>query len=144
MIINHKFVLCFVAVVCLFLSSDAMANIFEQSRFKHRLIIVKTDQSLSISSISQTITEFNRGISDRRLIIIVLNRDEVQVLPGNHTNDTKTQTQSIKHRLNGNQATLIGLDGGTKAYYDQFDLQQVFIDIDGMPMRRAELQDSGD
>lgn len=38
------------------------------------------------------------------------------------------------------RVVLIGKDGGVKAVYKKLDLEAIFIRIDGMPMRRAEMR----
>ena len=139
MTFKHIIVLNLVAIIGLFLSSIAMANIFQQSEFKHRILIVTTDEDLTLSAIKQSLVRSREKLDERKLVVISKESNTAEVIWGVTTINSMLDNQSTQRRLENHKAVLIGLDGGTKAVYDSFDLTQVFADIDGMPMRKFEL-----
>jgi len=128
------------AIVGLFLSSIATANIFQQSRFKHRLLLVDTSQSVSRETIDKAIAQSSEYLVDRKLIIIVKHAESAEVIWGHVDINYKVDFKTITRVLDGQTAVLIGLDGGIKNDYQNFESLNVFDDIDRMPMRRAELR----
>lgn len=72
--------------------------------------------------------------------MIAVHEDAIEYVFGIHSITTESELSSIQQRLRGRKIILIGLDGGIKAGYDHFDLKEIFKEIDGMPMRRAELR----
>lgn len=133
-------VLSSLAIVGLFLSSIATANIFQQSRFKHRLLLVDTSQSVSRETIDKAIAKSSEYLIDRKLIIIVRQEENAEIVWGHVDTNDNVDLKTIERVLDGQTAVLIGLDGGIKNHYQNFDLLNVFDDIDRMPMRRAELR----
>jgi hypothetical protein len=132
-------VLNLVAIIGLFLSSIAMADIFQQSAFKHRLLIVTTGNDLARGTIRQLLMRSREKLIERKLVVISKENNTAEIIWGDVTIISLLDNQSIQRRLGEHKAVLIGLDSATKAVYDSFDLTQIFADIDGMPMRKSEL-----
>jgi 2-keto-3-deoxy-galactonokinase len=83
-----------------------------------------------------------KGIEDRKLKVIIYTTSAASDAISGAL--IELDLVELKRRLENKQSILIGLDGGTKSFYDidasGIDIKQVFADIDGMPMRRAELK----
>lgn len=140
MTIKSKMLLQTAMIIGLFLSFIATADLFEQSYFKHRLLLVDARQDLSIKLIKDSVEKSNKELIDRKLRVIAVHEDAIEYVFGIHSITTESELSSIQQRLRGRKIILIGLDGGIKAGYDHFDLKEIFKEIDGMPMRRAELR----
>lgn len=140
MTIKSKMLLQTAGIIGLFLSFIVTASLFEESRFKYRLLLLDVTQGLSIESIESLIKESENQLIARKLKIIAIDGSAIKVIFGVHSEHHGAELATIRQRLSGRTVTLIGLDGGVKADYDTFDLQKVFSNIDRMPMRRAELR----
>lgn len=105
--------------------------------WESRIVITLTNQGQTLSDLRTELMENKDAIAERKLIVYVIYTNKVWAFPyGQDNNSTVTE---LAARLGTANSLLIGLDGGNKQIYSQFSLSDVFRDIDGMPMRRAEI-----
>jgi DNA polymerase II large subunit len=129
------------------MSVDAIASSTEtlnELKWEHRVLLVSkpNDETLLKSQLTQNANELN----ERKLLVFIVGENTTRIYQPNNSNRNaiNIDTAIHKNRMGDKKAILIGLDGGTKSFYEfengSIDLKQVFADIDGMPMRRAELR----
>lgn len=115
---------------------SANAKTLSDYTWEKRLLIV--NQSLTSDTQIANLSKFKDEIQARRLLIFLLQQSTVKAYS---TDETYVElTDEIKNRLKGSAAVLIGLDGATKRTYKSLSIQEVFANIDTMPMRRSELK----
>ena len=112
---------------------------FSDFHWQSRIVITQINDSQSIGPIEEEINQYQSAIADRKLVVIVVNSDKLWIFPSTSVNQTSLHQTAVS-RLKSANTVLIGLDGGTKGVYETLDWQAIFNDIDGMPMRRAELE----
>lgn len=129
-----------VLLILLMLSTSSMLAQLQQYRWKHRLILIFTEDT------SQTIyqKQWNNlqadsvGLADRDIqIYTLLPQDSHPALP-------KSSLKVIQQKYNRDQqpflCVLIGKDGSVKSRKTSVcDRQDIFNLIDSMPMRQAEI-----
>jgi len=119
----------------------------------NRVLIINPKNQMSATALTKQFETHAYQMWERKLIALLLVDDTVIELrfneegmvaassPSNSSSNNKYSELELRKRLSGKQSILIGLDGGTKSVYDlnneQLDIQQLFADIDGMPMRRG-------
>nr|WP_136250831.1 DUF4174 domain-containing protein [Ningiella ruwaisensis] len=132
-------------------------------RYKARVLIIDVDSQSELGGLKSRIKDIQQDLSERRLLLALVHDTPMHDTPVHdtpvHNNDalilfepfteqTHASTKQheirlsmleLKQGLNDHKLALIGLDGGTKHYYDDIDFEQVFSDIDKMPMRRSEI-----
>lgn len=118
------------------LSYSASNSALHDLRWQARIIITKIASEESLSEVKQTYLINKQAFDERQIIIFAVTDNKFDVF-GELTKQIKQA--EILERLNKAHTLLIGLDGGNKVVYDSFDVRQIFADIDGMPMRRAEI-----
>lgn len=125
--------------------------------WQNRVLVVDAKTPTNADILAKQFKTHTNQMWDRRLIALLLLNDSVIELrftqenmqtfstsPSQSPSSSKQISYSVselRKRLNGKQSILIGLDGGTKSAFTlnsgQIDIEQVFTDIDGMPMRRG-------
>ncbi|WP_158307644.1 DUF4174 domain-containing protein [Brumicola nitratireducens] len=125
--------------------------------WQNRVLIVDAKTPANADILAKQFEARRNQMWDRRLIALLLVDDSVIELRFTQENmetfstsasQSRSNNQQIAYsvselrkRLNGKQSILIGLDGGTKSAFTlssgRIDIEQVFADIDGMPMRKA-------
>lgn len=141
--ISIKYFFILIAVM----SIDAMASsvaTLNELKWEYRVLLIRkqSDDTLLKSQLTQNASELN----ERRLLVFIIGENTTSIYQPNnsHFNAINIDTSALKTRMGDKKAILIGLDGGTKSFYEfengSIDLKQVFADVDGMPMRRAELR----
>jgi hypothetical protein len=129
------------------MSIDAIASSVEtldELKWEYRVLLISKqgDDTLLKSHLTQNAKELN----ERRLLVFIISENTTGSFQLNNSDRIaiNIDTATLTKRIGDKQAILIGLDGGTKSFYEfehgSIDLNQVFADIDGMPMRRAELE----
>jgi hypothetical protein len=129
------------------MSVDALASSVEaldELRWEYRVLLISkpNDDTLLTSQLTQNASELN----ERKLLVFIVSENTTRIYQPNNSDRIaiNIDTATLKNRIGDKPAILIGLDGGTKSFYEfknsTVDLKQVFADIDGMPMRRAELR----
>ena len=132
-------------VYLLFVSAVFCTSVFAEDeltdyQFKHRIIIIDMASGSNEQIIQSQLDNSARALDDRRLLVWGINNSSVQALHGSGPFLTQRTVKTLNNSLAGKAVYLIGLDGGIKADYDEFNLAKIFADIDRMPMRKAELR----
>lgn len=141
-----------------FLYSPAMANDRDQQlqfkqlsewRWQYRILIVRLDTKQAADEILGVLRESHDELLERKLqVLIVSHQKQIFILnsTGALEQNEQANTDKIIEKMAGKSSVLIGLDGGSKSFYDwpgegvTINLKDVFADIDGMPMRQNELR----
>lgn len=130
--------------LALLLAGAAGAYDVSQHRWQDRLLVLvaPTEDDPGLHQQRQRVNERNDAIADRDLRVIELvgggGRRDGAPLTGPEVESLRSQfALADEARL----LILVGLDGGVKrrAPLDT-DLRELFLQIDGMPMRRADIR----
>jgi len=132
----YTFIYLILISILSFSAFSAKAKKFSDYTWEKRLLLV--DQSLTSEKLIANLSKFEDEIQARRLIIFIL--DQKTVKAWNSDKAYSELTDEVSNRLNNSAALLIGLDGGNKRTYKSLLIQEVFADIDIMPMRRSEIK----
>lgn len=118
-------------------------------QWQYRVLLIDVRDLHSSKPLLMELSEHRQEMFERKLKVLLLNEHavkEVVFADNDKVVPTHFAFAEIQKRLHSKSSILIGLDGGTKSFYDwpaaisPIDLMQVFADIDGMPMRRQEMQ----
>ena len=124
------------------LSQTATAELssLNDLRWQYRLILVNSESQAKTDEMISELDFKRLELVDRKLIVFILQPNKVRLWTGGQLVATLQDSimQDIKARLVDYNTVLIGLDGGGKASYAGLLLNEIFRDIDGMPMRRRE------
>lgn len=117
----------------------------KQLTWRYRIVLVNYDSQPSVAELKRQLKDQLKAqkaaVNERKLLFITL--QDTKVINALSGKQLALSQQELSGRLQHKDIILIGLDGQTKAFYDmkkQFPLQEIFADIDGMPMRRWELK----
>jgi 2-keto-3-deoxy-galactonokinase len=120
----------------------ARADGLNSFAWEYRILLIDASDSKSNTALVSSLRVHKKGIEDRKLKVILYTSSAASDAISGAL--IELDLVELKRRLENKQSILIGLDGGTKSFYDidasGIDFKQVFADIDGMPMRRAELK----
>ena len=119
----------------------AILTNLNQLEWQHRIIIVHSAKNSVLDS-HKIINEQKFEIEDRNIIWFILspNKNKVASNFHGHLHSTlKQQLISLTNKPN-HQVILIGKDGGIKSKSKHLNLQNIFTQIDAMPMRIIEMQ----
>lgn len=110
-----------------------------QLQWHHRIILVQCDsEQCQRDSVAQ-LQQAKLAVQERHIVWFVSTQAGIQanssVPLGEQLHDALTS-----HELTRPQTILIGKDGDIKAIDSQLKLQQLFEQIDQMPMRQAEMR----
>jgi len=110
-----------------------------EQKWEKRVVIFKgsnEELSAKVALLAQNKAE----IAERRLLIFAVSDGKTLLFDerGEFSETSLVSVQEATSRLRDQNCILIGLDGGIKEVYGDLALTQIFADIDGMPMRRAE------
>lgn len=123
-------------------SMENASNPLESFRWRYRVLIVDSSETLSDSIIS-SFKASQSAIQERHLIWFVLSDSDCMTnLPRElppHFNEVLRE-KYFADDTGSNIVILIGKDGGIKAAQETLDLEAIFGRIDSMPMRRAEIR----
>lgn len=144
MIKVQKIFFCVLLVMSFTISGVACAkdkhSSLEQFEWKYRLLLIDTEQVKDLEILRTQLNKVKDGLLERKLLILGIDQDQVSNLLSKQV--LNIDSQYCLKRMRQRAAILIGLDGSTKTVYsisnNTVDIQQLFADIDGMPMRRAE------
>lgn len=121
------------------ISFETTKNTLSDYKYQHRIVVVQQSEVLPLESVVQLYNENKAGIAERKIKLLFLTNNKVMDV-GDEVKESHLSVAMLKTRIRDKTLILIGLDGGTKTYYDRLDIKMIFADIDGMPMRRAELR----
>lgn len=107
-----------------------------QYYWENRVLITTVSSEQALASLAERLKKIWPEFEERKLIVFAIFNDRIyQLRPQSFP--AKQNLQELTRRLNNKHTLLIGLDGQSKAIYDSFDSQQIFADIDAMPMRQT-------
>lgn len=117
-------------------ANSAEVNKLSHYYWEHRVIITSAASKAELISLENQLKVVWPEIKDRELVVFaIFNSNIYQLMP--QVSNAKQSLEEAERRLNKRHTLLIGLDGGSKVVYDNFNSKQIFADIDAMPMRRA-------
>lgn len=128
--------------------ADAAVSEIERFRWDKRLIFVFAADTATAAAAARVLEGAGSGIEERHVLWFVLAGDAVT------TNYAGALAADFADRLRADYLTerpappvavvLVGKDGGVKYRASGLDLADLFREIDGMPMRRREMQSARD
>lgn len=119
-----------------------MAGPLDSFRWKNRLLLVHAETPEAAKAFIAELEAAAGDVEERDLLWFIADPENL------YTNHAAPPQGGARERLRdlimaqelpGECVSLVGKDGGIKARYDRLDLAAVFVRIDGMPMRRAEM-----
>ncbi|WP_269540657.1 DUF4174 domain-containing protein [Cerasicoccus fimbriatus] len=126
------------------LLAQESAKSLEDFRWEHRILLAKIENEKQLAAFNLELDQYAPELLDRKLVVLYTEGDHLwyRFLDTPPVESGKLIEQ-IGSKLKDQDLVLIGLDGGAKAQFDwsNFELQNVFAQIDRMPMRRAELRE---
>lgn len=137
-----------------FICSNLYSQNLEKHHWSNRILIIKTKEEHS-KKYQHQIDQFSNSIAelrDRKIVIYRIigskysRRDykNTDVKQENHEEVSLNVAKEILKEQNDFEIILIGLDGGIKLRKtDLVKKEELFNKIDSMPMRKAELRNSG-
>jgi len=144
--IQSKFTL-FGLIVCavLFSGQSVDAQVLDQFKWKHRILIIQAHESSvdSLIQIKDSFAQEKEMVKDRRLLLMELVEGQLEIMNAGHVGLTWSSDYNLQF-MNPDkdfQITLIGLDGEIKQIWNRLvSVEEVFQLIDAMPMRINELR----
>ena len=129
-----------ILVLLSFFNINCNEDLFIDYKWKNRILIVIEADKIGFNK--NFIDKFKKDFLDRDLILFIVNDDKLYI-DGELASD-KTFVclkKKFKKMSESSNLILVGKDGGVKETY-QFnnDIEQVFRDIDAMPMRIREMR----
>ena len=117
----------------------------DEFRWKHRLLIVETSNADALQQWEKLYEKQATSFEDRELIVLINGIDgNLKQIPstGNTKVRSSVDTESFVPLSDSEFVTLVGLDGGVKDVVPlkKFNIQEIFDQIDRMPMRASELR----
>lgn len=122
------------------MSQDSLTDF----KWQHRLLITQVDTKSELSKLRDEIQYHSSDFDARKLLMLIRIKDKTWILDASTAQTVSPQlSDQVLETINQNldKVLLIGLDGGIKNRYlaNTFSLEQVFNEIDLMPMRRWEI-----
>ncbi|MFC3092857.1 DUF4174 domain-containing protein [Alteromonas sediminis] len=109
-----------------------------QYKWQSRIVVYYAESESDMSASIVNAHQYEWAFSERRLRFIVVFEETVRRFPDN--GDNVTLQPDNAYAVSPGESLLIGLDGGIKHHYTDLVWQEIFRDIDRMPMRRAEIE----
>lgn len=142
--ISHYILLCFLLFSFVLDAKEHTSlklNSLKDYQWQFRILLINTDKIEKLEIFKEQLVQQREELDERKMMVIIV-REENSDIVFPTVNDTINSYELVT-RLKHADALLIGLDGGSKVTYEitngQLNWLQVYADIDGMPMRRAEL-----
>ncbi len=121
----------------------AQAYDLSQHQWRDRLLILAADDpaDAALREKLEAVRQKQAGIDDRRLVVFQLSAHSGSVDGRSlSASDLSRLRELLRIAPGQREMILIGLDGGIKRRSDLgTDLEEIFAEIDRMPMRRIEL-----
>lgn len=127
--------------------SEAVCSFLAGLHWQYRVLVIPLKNETPAPELLAQLRQSKRAIDDRRLKVLFTTSSKL--IDSDEDNFNISDAETCKHavtRDSEQRPFLIGLDGGIKSVYNVYDanvgvnLNAVFADIDGMPMRRSELK----
>jgi hypothetical protein len=132
-------IILLVLIQIMFLGKS-LANInLGEYRYQNRLVLINLDSLTGRERLQNKIDSHTEALRERRIVILATKGlIASELFPDDKS--VNINTSELHRLLLEKPVALIGLDGGVKARYSDVDIQQLFADIDSMPMRKLEIQ----
>jgi hypothetical protein len=119
-------------------------NTFIDFKWQHRLLITQVNSESELSKLHGEIQYHSSDFYARKLLMLIHIKDKTWIIDASTARTVSPQLNNeVLETINKNldNVVFIGLDGGIKNRYpaNAFSLEQVFNEIDLMPMRRREI-----
>jgi hypothetical protein len=134
--------------VCTAIAKTKVMYLTSLTEFKwqNRLLIIQVNSKKESSQLQDEIYYHSSDFNDRKLLMLISINDKTWILDAT---TAQTVSPQLNHQVlkiinqNLEKVLLIGLDGGIKNRYTAktFSLEQVFNEIDLMPMRSRKTDD---
>lgn len=128
-------------------SGFGYAQDLQPLRWQNRVLLLYTDDLLDpqYKKMEDALLANQSAVEARKLLIYTVMGEQLsRGLPPENWQDDVPLRKSSQNLENGFGLELIGLDGGVKYHAAKaVDLAELWVLIDGMPMRRAELKNQG-
>ena len=133
--------------IILLFTVNLFAQDLQKHRWQNRLLIIVDNEVNSANRLAQlaVLKADIKGLKERKLLVYQFTKNGYQ--KGFSNQDSWLAITEKMTRINPEKSAftlyLIGLDGGVKMEKEGVvTLTSIFTLIDGMPMRRAEMQDN--
>jgi len=108
-------------------------------KWKNRILIIKVDKKIDFSA---KINSYIKKFDERNFIIVYLKNQNTYIknkeMPKHFS---ESILNKIKNTNSDHNFILIGKDGKVKnSYSSQIEIEEIFFDVDKMPMRRYEMK----
>lgn len=135
------FLLKFLLPLCVFAADNTELNELKQLQWQKRIILVFSDR---VEHYQQMFNDAEAAVRDRDIAWFII--DDKQ-LTSNYTGEISDSFLPQLHRQftsSNEEVILIGKDGGVKQRGEALPINQLFDEIDSMPMRIREMQETAD
>jgi len=136
-----------ILVILLWVTGSVTAQDFSAHQWENRvLLVMATDKDSKL--LQQQIEIFNQneaGLTERKLLIFLMAPNEIATYNSQaiEWSPYTAPLENYKLRDSEIELLLIGLDGQNKIRkYSVTSALEIFVTIDGMPMRQSELRNS--
>lgn len=132
-----------IAACIFFLTMKSYSQQIEKHQWKHRVILIFADKKTSklLKEQMKILESDKKGLQERKLKIYRFSEHQYAKDFSENWIPSEQKMSYFKENNEGFQVLLIGLDGGVKLIQPKLlKTEQLFTLIDGMPMRRREIQ----
>lgn len=127
---------------CVVSSDERKLEHISQLVWENRVILIYPGDEVNLKKINYEalFKKFNDEIKERDILWFIIKGKEVLTnYPNTLSNDFIVNTKS-KFQIEKYKILLIGKDGGVKAKGKDLNLEMLFEEVDGMPMRQQEIK----
>jgi hypothetical protein len=138
-----SYIKTFILVIMILNSAVLKAQDFSDHKWENRLVLILTNQADN-ESYRKQVEEFKNhldGVTERKILVYHITPKSFKVgLSDQEWQISKTGYTRYKETDSQPEIILIGLDGGVKLRANEFlSAQELFANVDAMPMRRQEM-----
>ncbi|GAL13309.1 serine-threonine protein phosphatase [Vibrio astriarenae] len=117
--------------------SDKVDSLVDYN-WKNRIFLIQ--EPASSAKVIQALTDDSKAVDERDVIWFVVGKDSIASNQAGPLSDSLKSQVKSSFTNRSRQTILIGKDGGIKSRTDEFDLDQLYKQIDAMPMRKREIE----
>lgn len=117
--------------------SDKIDSLVDYN-WKNRIFLIQ--EPASSAKVIQALTDDSKAVDERDVIWFVVGKDSIASNQAGPLSDSLKSQVKSSFTNRSRQTILIGKDGGIKSRTDEFDLDQLYKQIDAMPMRKREIE----
>ncbi len=118
--------------------TQSTLNNITDLQWKNRIIVMNEIENTS--EILKLLKQSEEQITERDIIWFILDENEIISNFQSPLAMELSQNLQTQYQLEENQVILIGKDGGLKSRFSGLKLNDIFGEIDAMPMRQAEMR----